>query len=473
MYRLVLYYLIVLLVAAVIFSFLGILSYDPLDLIFSTLFLVAVSYLVNKIFSFVFRVPANVESDLITALILAVIVSSMNFWFLFWVATLAQASKYILGYKGKHIFNPAAFAVALTAITISQSASWWVGTAWMLPLVIIGGFLIVRKIQRFDLVLSFLFVSVAVMLVTSPSRSVPLLLLQKIFLDSPIVFFATIMLTEPLTTPPTRKLRIAYGAFVGLMFAPWLHIGSVYSTPELALLVGNIFSYIISPKGKYLLKLKSKVMTGTDTYDLSFESNQKVKFSPGQYLEWTLGHKNPDNRGNRRYFTIASSPTEEEIRLGVKFYPNASSFKNAMFSLEPGSNILAGSLSGDFTLPEDKSAKLVWIAGGIGITPFRSQIKYLMDKQEKRDIVLLYSNKENTEPAYAHIFDEAEKQLGIKTVFTSKITSGLISQEITDFKQRTFYISGPHGMVVAFENTLKEMGVPNSQIKIDFFPGFV
>lgn len=474
MYRLVLYYLIVLVVIAVVLCFFGILPFEPLDLILSILILVAVSWATNKIFSVTFKVPANVESSFITALILALIITPHGTLFLIWAAVLSQAAKYILAWKGKHLFNPAAFAVALTAVTLGQSASWWVGTPWMLAVVAIGGLLIVRKIQRFDLFLSFLAMALVVIIATSPSRSESFVLLEKILVHTPILFFAFIMLTEPMTTPATRAWRMTYGALTGLLFAPGIHIGSIYSTPELALLAGNIFSYVVSPKGKYLMTLKSKALLGTNTYNFIFEPNHKLNFKPGQYLEWTVGHKNPDTRGNRRYFTIASSPTEKEVHLGVKFYPNASSFKRHMVQLEPGQQILAGSLSGEFTIPADPKQKLVFIAGGIGITPFRSIMKYLLDKSEKRDIVLFYSNKSEAEVAFKNILEQAKQELGVKIIYNiGRLSPELIRQEVADAKDRMFYISGSHGFVVSQEKALTELGVSRTRIKTDFFPGFV
>jgi ferredoxin-NADP reductase len=149
--------------------------------------------------------------------------------------------------------------------------------------------------------------------------------------------------------------------------------------------------------------------------------------------------------------------------------------------------MIIGTLAGDFTLPDDQTKKLVFIAGGIGVTPFRSMIKYLIDKNQKRDIVLFYSNKTQDEIAYKEIFDQAATVIGLKTIYTlsdeSKIppgwtgdkgflTADKVKQAVPDFKQRTFYLSGPHGMVTAFEKTLAEMGVPKLQIKTDYFPGF-
>ena len=131
MYRLVLYYLIFLLGVALVLSMTGTLAYDPFALLLSVAFLLAASALTNRVFAWTFGVPANAESVYISALILALIITpirSLNdLWFLGWASIWAMASKYIIAVKGKHLFNPAAFAVALTYFTINQSASWWVG----------------------------------------------------------------------------------------------------------------------------------------------------------------------------------------------------------------------------------------------------------------------------------------------------------------------------------------------------------
>ena len=487
MYRLVLYCLMVLWAVALIFSFTGILAYQPTDVIFSGLLILFTCWFTNSLFGSAFEAPTNVESVYITALILALIITPVsvtagNFydklWFLVWVSVWAMASKFILAIRKKHIFNPAAFAVALTALTINQSASWWIGTSVMLPFVLAAGFLMVRKIIRWDLVLSFLAAAGISLVAFALLRGAdPLSSLQKSILDSPIFFFAFVMLTEPLTTPPTKWLRICYGVFVGLLFAPSVHIGPVYSTPELALLTGNVLSYLISPKIKLMLRLKKKVKVTPDVYDFVFIPDRQLKFKAGQYLEWTISAVRADSRGNRRYFTIASSPTESKIHMGVKFYPEPSTFKRSLDSMNVGDMIVASQLAGDFVLPNDAKQKLVFIAGGIGITPFRSMIKYLLDTGQPRDVVLLYSGKTQADHAYRDIFDAAREQLGINTIYVATDTSGFITaemirKEIPDFNERTFYISGPRSMVVAFEDALKNLGVSRNHIKTDFFPGF-
>ena len=166
MYRLVLYYLIFLLVTAFLMSAVGAMSFDPFALLVSIAFLLAVCVLTNRLFAATFGVPANVESVYISALILALILSpikSLNdLWFFGWAAILAMSSKYILSFKGRHIFNPVAFAVALTYFTVNHSASWWIGNGWMAPFVLLGGLLVVRKIGRLDLVLSFLLTALVI-----------------------------------------------------------------------------------------------------------------------------------------------------------------------------------------------------------------------------------------------------------------------------------------------------------------------
>ena len=498
MYRLVLYVLIALEIAAIALSAFGQLPFSPFALVYSTMILIVVCWVTNSIFVKVFKTHANLESFIITALILALIVSPPQAHeylsiipFLIWAGIWAMAAKFILAINKKHIFNPAALAVALTAITIGQSATWWIGALNMLPFVLVGGLLLTKKIRRFDLVISFAVAAMAMILVTS-NLSIGLApTLQRIFVDTPLFFFAFIMLTEPLTTPPTRARRIIYGVITGLLFAPALHIGSSYSTPELALLAGNILAFLISPMRKYILTLTQSTEIAKSTGEFVFAPDHVVNFRPGQYLEWTLGTtaSNPkiDNRGNRRYFTVASSPTENNVRLGVKFFSESSTFKKGLAFLEPGDTIMAGQLGGDFVMPRDTTRKLVFIAGGIGITPFRSMIKYLIDKNEKRDIILLYSNNSLTEVAYTDIWVEAEEKLGAKIVCTltdianipatwtgqrGQINATMIAQEVPDFIERTFYISGPHGMVTACEKMLKGAGVPRNHIKTDYFPGF-
>ncbi len=491
MYRLVLYVLVALLAVAIFLCFFGLLPYSPVYLIFSTLFILSICWGSNYAFAKWVGVTTNVESVYITALILALIIAPIapNSWdgvtFLIFVSVGAMASKYIFTIGRKHIFNPAAFGVALGALVLGQSATWWIdGNVALLPFVLIGGLLIVRKLRRFDLVLTFSVIVLLTAILTAQGSDFVATVVQ-VFQYASFLFFALVMLTEPLTMPPTRTSRILYGAIVGLLFTSIIRLGSFYFTPELALLVGNIFVYVVSPKGRFMLTLIEKNEIVAGTLEFVFTPDKPLTFRPGQYLEWTLGHTPSDDRGNRRYFTIASSPTESTVRLGVRISESKSTFKRALKDMQIGDVVSASSLAGDFVLPEDAKKKLVFIAGGIGITPFRSMVQYLMDTKDARPVTLLYSNKTASEIAYKSIFDAATQTIGMKTVYAltaepnpvpgtyaGKIDSTLIAREIPDYKDRTFYISGPHGMVTAFEKILHNMGVSRFRIKTDYFPGF-
>ena len=521
MYRLVFYYLLILLGVAVVFSAFGVLRMDPIALVTSTLIIAGACLGSNWLIAKIFRAPTNAESGYITAFILALIISPIQlapfdfagFWFLIAASVFAMASKYILAIQKKHIFNPAGIAVVLTGFLMNQYASWWVGgNAALLAFVLIGGLLVARKLQHFDLVLAFFATGLASIVLTNLDFNI-FTTIEKEIVHTTLLFFGFVMLTEPLTTPPTRSLRIAYGILVGAIFSPAIHLGSIYSTPEIALAVGNVFSFAVSPKRKYMLTLREKKEIARDTYDFAFDAEGlaggTLKFNAGQYMEFTLkpparikDFKGHDLRGNRRYFTIASAPSESGLHLGVKFQSGGehgpSSFKKIMLALQPGDGMMAGSLAGDFTLPggfgtannframrsgpTGAPKKVAFLAGGIGVTPFRSMIKYASDlakegKGKSYDLVLLYSNRKSDEIAYREVFDEAARTVGLKTFYLNTETDGRadaasIRRDIPDWHERTFFLSGPRGMVTSFEKILHELGVPRTHIKTDFFPGF-
>ncbi|MGE5541121.1 MAG: ferredoxin--NADP reductase [Bacillota bacterium] len=485
MYRLVLYELLMLLGVAVLFGAFHFLPYSPLYIAYSAILIFAVTWITNEIFALAFDAPSNPESTYITALILALIISPPQaFWdphyFMLagWAAALAAASKYIFAIRHKHLFNPAAFGVALPALTLGVGASWWVGTLSMLPFVTVGGFLVARKIRRLDLVLAFgASVVVTILFLSAGEGSGALHIVKQALLYSPAVFLGTVMLTEPLTMPPGRFNRVWYAVLVGFLFAPEVHIGTFYFTPELALLAGNIVAYVMSPKGKHTLTLVDRVRTSSGTYEFVFQPDEHFAFSAGQYLEWTLPHQHADSRGIRRYFTIASAPSDPFIRLGVKFYDPMSTYKGRLLAMKKGDIIIASQVAGDFVLPSDSGRKLAFIAGGIGITPFRSMLNELRARGEKRDIVLLYSNRSRQETPYLADLAEAESELGIQVVpvYTDtegQLTPALIARYIPDYQERFFYLSGPQGMVTGFDRMLRSIGVSWHRIKKDYFPGF-
>ena len=278
--------------------------------------------------------------------------------------------------------------------------------------------------------------------------------------------------------------RLAFAALVGFLFAPNVHIGSFYFTPELALLVGNVFACAVSPKGRFVLTLERIEQSAADTYDFVFSTPHRLAFQAGQYLEWTLGLDRSDNRGNRRYFTVASAPTEDAVRLGVKFYRKPSAFKRALGDMAPGDTIHAAQLAGNFTLPADPDKKLAFLAGGIGITPFRSMLQYLIDRgrgaADRRALrqrepgghrLSRRARRGRARARHPHGLCRGARHAA-RPVSRAIIDARLVRAAIPDYRERTFYISGPQAMVKALRHALTGMGVHRSRIKVDFFPGF-
>ncbi len=494
MYRIVLYGLLMLTAVSLLFSITGVLYYKPLNLLGSLLILTVTCYFSNIVFAKLLKAPTNVESSLITALILFFIFDPLSnnsqASTLVLAGLIAMASKYVLAINKKHIFNPAAVSAVILGMLGNGDALWWIGSDVLLPVAAIIGFLIVRKIRRFKMVLSFLVVAViSITLVGVLINNVPPLeAVTQAFTSWPLIFFATVMLTEPLTTPPRNKLRIMYASLVGILFGAQFQFGPLFSTPELALVLGNIYSYIVSPKQRLQLLLSEKRQLADGMYEFIFHATPKMSYIPGQYLEWTLPHASSDSRGNRRYFTIASSPTESDIKLGVRILEKeSSSFKRKLLSLKKGDSLTASQLAGDFTLPKDTSKKLVFIAGGIGITPFRSILQYLLDTNQKRDITLFYTAPSPQEFAYKEIFEKAQQNLAIKIIYiitrpenvpkgwpgkTGRISEQMIKDEVSDYKDRLFYLSGPNAMVDSYKKLLTDMGISRKNLISDYFPGF-
>jgi glycine betaine catabolism B len=500
MYRVVLYSLLFLAAAAIAEGFLGFLSYGGLSLLLSLLIVWATCHAFNFFFAKIWKAPTNQESAGITGLILFFVMSPLtdnpadsllspeaieNAQMLVLAGIIAMASKYVIALHHKHVFNPAAFAPALLGVLGSGNASWWIGTATLFPFALIAGLLIVRKIRRFPMFFSTVLTSAVTVIVLGLTNgmSIDESVMQH-FLSWPIIFFASVMVTEPLTTPPRKRQQMLYGAAIGAISSWPIVIGPVYASPELVLIAANAISFFLGLPRRLTLTLKEKTVIARDTYEFVFSYSPRFTYRSGQYLEWTLPHAHADSRGIRRYFTIASAPTENDVRLGVKIIPSASSsFKKQLLDLKPGAKMYAAQLGGDFVLPTDTKRPLVFIAGGIGITPFRSMIKHLLDENDTRDITLFYAVRTMQDAAYGSLLKEAEQKIGVQTVYVvneqppeSKdprfVDQPMIEKHVPNYKERLFYLSGPVPMVDAYKKLLKGMGVPHSAIVTDYFPGF-
>lgn len=494
MYRLVLYYLIVLVAVAFMLSLIRILPYNPIDILINSSVAVISCYIFNFLFSKFFNATTNIESVFITAFILVLIIPvkfPANLTFLGLASFLAMASKYLVSIEKIHIFNPAAVGVAAVSLLSSEhSATWWVGTTPMLPFVLVGGLILLRKIEREDMIFNFLLIYLGLITIPPFVRNTNigsiLNALEAAVFRSPLFFFSFVMLTEPFTSPSKNSQRRIYSSIVAFLLAtPQFRLLGFALTPELSLCIGNIYSYVVNPKHKLFLRLKEKIKLSPDIYLFNFGKIPNFNFAPGQYMEWTIPHKNTDDRGNRRYFSIASAPSED-LRIAVKFYPNSSSFKNALINLDGQKKIIASSLSGDFVLPKKETTLMVFIAGGVGIAPFRSIIQNIVDRKKRVNIVLLFANKKKEDIVFKDLLDKA-KEFGINTIYTltdaqsvpsgwngqvGRISASMIQKTIPDYESRIFYISGPTPMVKTYQEVLKQLNIGEKDVIVDYFPGY-
>lgn len=491
MYKLVLWSLRILAGVGLILSLTGSLGLSFGGMVVSLLVLMVVCGVTNKVMAKALRVGTNTESYAITLLILFLILppahTALQAASIALAGFLAILSKFLVTYNYKHIFNPAALGAAVVSVLGLLGTAWWIGNSLMWPLVLVLGLLIVRKIRRFSLLLTFIIVSLLIVALRAYTDKTGVgTALQLAITSSPLIFLGSVMLTEPSTMPPRRTGQIIYGAIVGLLYAGAWQIGKLFIYPEMALLIGNIYAFVVSPKYRLRLRFERAQQFSDRVYNFVFTSGRRPQFVPGQYMEWTLPHDKEDSRGNRRTFSIASSPTERGVQLGVKFYDPSSSYKKILQGLQPGDRLFAGQIAGDFTLPANKNTKLALIAGGIGITPIRSMLKYVVDTAEKRDIVVVYSVSDPSEVAYSDVLQAAEKH-GIRVIKllssdyagsdkenwqgeTGKLTADFIREHIPDFKDRTFYLSGPQPMVQSSKHMLRDLGI--AKIKTDFFTGY-
>ena len=146
-----------------------------------------------------------------------------------------------------------------------------------------------------------------------------------------------------------------------------------------------------------ILTLTDKIQRSSDCFSFLFKPEKPVTWKAGQFMQFTIQHENPDDRGISRFFSISSAPYEENIMITTRISAEKSStFKKALTGLEKNGIISAMPPQGEFTV-EDFSKSIVFIAGGIGITPVRS---ILLDLDYKMDlpgipVYLLYSNRNN------------------------------------------------------------------------------
>lgn len=223
------------------------------------------------------------------------------------------------------------------------------------------------------------------------------------------------------------------------------------------------------------LTLVARKPEAPDVESFLLRSEAPLTWRAGQFLRYTLAHRDPDARETRRFFTIASAPTEDVVMLTTRFATEkGSSFKRALREMPVGAGIEAGQPSGDFVVDEAE-AERVFVAGGIGITPYRAMLHDLDHRGLPVSATLLYANRTPDFVYRGELDALTRKHPGFRIRYVlapDRVTEASIREAASGLQTTTFYLSGPEPMVEAFDGMLAGLGVPNGHVKRDYFPGY-
>lgn len=232
------------------------------------------------------------------------------------------------------------------------------------------------------------------------------------------------------------------------------------------------------------VKEKREVAKGTllVVFDLQGED---VDYRPGQYFWVELpdrGHD--DERGLRRHISVVTSPTEKGV-LGLCTRLRDTAFKKTLAELEVGDEVDVEPPKGDYHLPEDTDRRYVFVAGGIGITVFRSMLRFVADTGAPYRIALVYSNRDRESTAFLDELQELERTLsdfrmlltmtddpawdGESRRLDAEVLRELLGAELGAF---TFLVAGPPAMVESVAGELTAAGVPEEQVLASRFSGY-
>ncbi len=212
-----------------------------------------------------------------------------------------------------------------------------------------------------------------------------------------------------------------------------------------------------------------------------FKPQQQMQYTAGQYTQLTVPHEKPDERGIKHYFTLSSSPSDKMLSITTRFFGDkASTFKKTLWQLPMGTPLHMADAMGDFVLPKDVTIPLVFVAGGIGITPFHSMIKWLHQKGEKRDIHLIYGANQLEQVAFRPLFEAYGCRFQIILNEPPKhwegeqgaLSADKILELAGDTSGKTIYLSGPEPMIKTFEKDLLARGLERHRVVTDDFPGY-
>lgn len=211
------------------------------------------------------------------------------------------------------------------------------------------------------------------------------------------------------------------------------------------------------------------------TNEVSFGiSGDTFPFQAGQHIQVSVPKLlYPDPKGSSRTFSIASSPSNKKS-ISISFRDSGSGFKRTLMELPIGTKVAIEGPHGFFTLPRDHSRPVVFIAGGIGITPFLSMISFASEKKLTQRITLLYANRDKENAAYLDTLETLEKQ---NPYFIMKNKFGFLDNDflksaVEESPDVLWYIAGPQMMVATVKEALIHFGIDEEKVYLEEFIGY-
>lgn len=222
-----------------------------------------------------------------------------------------------------------------------------------------------------------------------------------------------------------------------------------------------------------------------DTRSFAFETQGLPPAQPGQYLMLRMEAPDDPRRGSRT-FTIASSPTEPDVVITTRLR-EGSAFKRRLASLPVGGSLEARGPMGRFTLP-DEDRPLLFLAGGIGVTPFRAMIRYAMDTGRRAGITLLASDRTPDLIPYRQEMDawaRAHAWLRVERTITrpqealqpwsgrtGRLDEDWIRSAVDGLDARIAFAAGPPAFVEDAAGRLRSLGFSDDRIRTERFAGY-
>lgn len=212
----------------------------------------------------------------------------------------------------------------------------------------------------------------------------------------------------------------------------------------------------------YSIQILKTIQETPQVITLQCQKPEGFTYTAGQYFFLSISH---NEKIFRKPLSFSSAPSEPTLHFSKRI--SNSDFSQALTKLKPGDTVVIEGPLGSFILP-DKPAQIVFIAGGIGITPFRSMLLE-NTKTNQHTITLLYGNTSETEI----IFKKELEQFSPQYQIGGTITADFIKEKVSNYVEKLFYICGSPPMVMAMCNILQnELCVPNSQIKVEKLAGY-